>query len=74
MTVAKEMIRCPYCREPINAGAVKCKHCHSELSSPGKPSKSLLSRYDNFRTGFFSGILFSLIILVLILSFIYGGN
>ncbi len=26
---------CQYCGEEINAGAIKCKHCHSLLSEDG---------------------------------------
>lgn len=29
---------CPYCGEQILAIAVKCKHCHSDLSTPTNPS------------------------------------
>jgi len=24
---------CPYCKEDVKAGAVKCKHCHSKLAA-----------------------------------------
>ncbi len=38
MAVAKEMIRCPFCYEPVAAQAIKCKHCLSEL--PVKKKKT----------------------------------
>jgi uncharacterized membrane protein YhaH (DUF805 family) len=28
----EDKIPCPYCREPIIAGALKCRHCQSDLS------------------------------------------
>ncbi|MFZ5980819.1 MAG: zinc ribbon domain-containing protein [Candidatus Zixiibacteriota bacterium] len=74
MTVATQTIRCPYCKEPINAQATICKHCHSDLSNLKKPKKSYFSKYNNFRTGFLSGILFSLILLILWLIYIYSPN
>jgi hypothetical protein len=27
------MLRCPYCKERIKKGAVRCKHCHSSISN-----------------------------------------
>ncbi len=32
----KEIKICPYCSEEILATAVKCKHCHSLLGTPGE--------------------------------------
>jgi hypothetical protein len=29
-------MRCPYCKERIKTGAVRCKHCHSVIGSDGK--------------------------------------
>jgi len=31
----KEIIECPYCLEDIYAGAVKCKHCKTDLTNNG---------------------------------------
>ena len=29
--MTKEKTTCPYCKEEVNADAVKCKHCHSGI-------------------------------------------
>jgi leucyl-tRNA synthetase len=29
-------MRCPYCKERIKTGAVRCKHCHSGIAADGK--------------------------------------
>ena len=31
----KEIIECPYCLEDIYAGAIKCKHCKTDLTRNG---------------------------------------
>jgi len=64
MSVAKEMTRCPLCKEPIIAGAVRCKHCHAELGKP-KNKKNPLSNLNTFRTGFLTGVLFTLVLVIL---------
>jgi predicted amidophosphoribosyltransferase len=66
MPLAKQLKKCPYCAEPINASATRCKHCHADLggTSSGKPST--LARLDSFRSGFLSGILFCLILAILL--------
>ena len=66
MTVAKETVRCPFCREPIAAGALRCKHCHADLTGGAGRKKSPLAALNTFRTGFLAGVLFSLILAVLI--------
>lgn len=65
MTVAKLMVKCPFCREPIIAGATKCKHCQSDLSGVSSPKNSLFSKLNTFRSGFLTGILFTLALTVL---------
>lgn len=32
---AEEMRECPFCKEDIRAGAIKCKHCGSRVSAEG---------------------------------------
>jgi hypothetical protein len=66
MSVAKSMTACPYCKEPIAAGATKCKHCQSDLASVSKKKRSFFARLDTFRLGFATGIVFTIIVGVLI--------
>lgn len=66
MPVAKQLKKCPYCTEPINASASRCKHCHADLGAPASGKPAALARLDSFRTGFLSGILFCLILAVLL--------
>ena len=65
MSLAKETKRCPFCQEQISATAIRCKHCHADLSGPEKQSKNRLGKYDNFRVGFISGIIFSAVMAIL---------
>jgi len=73
MTVVKETIRCPFCREVIASDATRCKHCHADLSAQ-KKKRPLFARYNTFRLGFLTGILFTLVLLFLIYYQFYGGN
>ena len=72
MSVVKEAVKCPFCKEPIAVGAVRCKHCHADLK-PAQAKKPLLSKYNNFRVGFLSGILFTIIIILLSYMHFYSG-
>lgn len=61
MSVARMTRRCPFCKEAINAEASRCKHCQAEI--PKKSTRlSFLTHLNTFRTGFLTGILFSLIL------------
>ena len=66
MSVAKVLATCPFCKEPIAGGATKCKHCQSDLSSLQKKKGSLFDRFDNFRFGFLTGVLFSISLAILL--------
>ena len=72
MTLAKEMTKCPFCKEPIIAGALRCKHCHAELGSLKAKRKNPLARLNTFRTGFLTGVLFTLILAILAYIQFYG--
>ena len=72
MTLAKPLTKCPYCLEPIAAGATRCKHCQADLTA--KKSKGSFAKLDTFRAGFLVGVLFSIILGVLIYGhFSWGG-
>ena len=73
MSLAKEIAKCPFCREPIAIGAIRCKHCHADLGGKGKPP-SFLKRLDTFRTGFLSGLLFMVILIVLAYYQFFAGR
>ena len=74
MTLAKEMTRCPLCREPIMAGASRCRHCHADLAGASAKKKSYFSKIDDFRHGFLTGILFTLIIVALAYFQFFASN
>ena len=59
------MVKCPLCKEPIVAGATRCKHCHSDLSGLSLPKSSRFSRLNTFRFGFLTGVLFTLALVLL---------
>ena len=73
MTVAKTIVKCPYCRESIHPSATRCKHCHADLSTR-KKSKSPLASLNNFRTGFLTGVLFSIVLGILFYVQFFGGD
>lgn len=65
MSVAVAREKCPFCKEPIAKGAVRCKHCHADLSPSRKARVSPFSRLNTFRTGFLAGIAFALLLVLL---------
>ncbi len=74
MSLAKESSHCPYCREPIAVGAIRCKHCHADLAGSGPQKPSPLTGLNTFRTGFLTGILFSLVITLLVYFQFFAGD
>lgn len=60
MSVAKTMTVCPYCKEPIATGATRCKHCQSDLAAVAKKKRSVFAKYNTFRFGFLTGIIFTI--------------
>jgi hypothetical protein len=65
MSLAKETTKCPFCKEPIAAGAIRCKHCHADLVKHDDKKASRFARLNTFRIGFLVGILFAIVIFVL---------
>jgi hypothetical protein len=74
MSVAKQLQKCPFCLEPIMAGATRCKHCQADLAAAKSKKKSRLARYQTFRMGFLTGMLFSLILAILAWAHLFGGE
>jgi len=74
MAVPKLMVKCPLCKEPIAAGATKCKHCLSDLSDLSPTKNSWFSKINTFRIGFLSGVLFTLTLVLLTYLHCNSGN
>ena len=74
MSLAKEMTRCPYCREPIAAGALRCKHCHADLTEKKPGKKLLFGKVNTFRFGFLCGILFTIVVFWLVYLQFFAGE
>ena len=74
MSLAKETKRCPFCREVINAAALRCKHCHADLSTAGRKKRSPFSQLNTFRVGFLSGFVTCLILALLLYFQCRGGS
>ena len=65
MSVAAVKEKCPYCKESIAPGAVRCKHCHADLGAVKKAKPGMFKGLDTFRTGFLAGIAFTLLLVLL---------
>jgi len=74
MSLAKETTRCPYCKEQIAEGAVRCKHCHADLVKHEEKKLSRFARVNTFRIGFLCGIAFTIIIAVLAYFQFFSGE
>ena len=71
MSIAGQMDRCPFCREPILQGAKVCKHCHKDI--PPK-KKQWLKRLDTFKFGFLMGMIFTALLVILAYIHIYQSE
>ena len=63
---ARNVAECPFCRELVAKGAIRCPHCHANLKIPKRAKKPpvLLS---SFMMGFYAATLFWLILIILYL-------
>jgi len=73
MSIATKTARCPYCKEVISPEATKCRYCHSELTG-SKKGRSPFAQYNTFRTGFLTGVAFTLVLLVLVYLQFFGDK
>ncbi|MDH3891336.1 MAG: hypothetical protein OEV49_09660 [candidate division Zixibacteria bacterium] len=74
MSVVKQLQKCPFCLEPIMAGATRCKHCQADMVARKNQKKSRLARYQTFRMGFLVGMLFSLTVALLAWAHVFWGE
>lgn len=61
----KTTTKCPFCKEAIIEGALRCKHCHSDLTPTEKPRPRLVVKINTFRNGFIVGVVFTLTLVIL---------
>jgi hypothetical protein len=66
-----DKILCPFCREPIDPDAKKCKHCHEFLVSKGNDRKDAVDGLEIYRitVDFLSKCSVPLVVLVALLIF-----
>jgi hypothetical protein len=74
MSVAKQTVICPFCREPILAGATKCKHCQSNLAEIKEKKGSIFQKYNTFRFGFMTGVVFTIVLFILVYWQFFRGK
>ncbi|MBU0984642.1 MAG: hypothetical protein KKA42_12270 [candidate division Zixibacteria bacterium] len=74
MSVAKTTTKCPFCKEVIAVGATRCKHCHADLTGDKKKKAGAFADLNTFRTGFLTGVLFSVILAVLAYLQFFAGE
>ncbi len=65
MAVVQSTRNCPECREKIKIGATRCKHCGAEVGKT-KSKSGLVRRFDTFRIGFLSGVVFTSALVILV--------
>jgi len=50
-----ELSICPYCKEPIKANAIKCKHCQSDLSKTDQGLAAGRAAHEQLQTAIYEG-------------------
>jgi len=61
---ARNVAICPFCRELITKGAVRCPHCHAELKIPSMKKKRPFWLRP-FMLGFYTATIIWIIALIL---------
>lgn len=64
---ARNVIACPFCRELVAKGAVRCPHCHSNLVVPRRKKKRPFL-FSQFMMGVYAATIFWLVLIILFLS------
>ncbi len=64
---ARNVVTCPFCKELVARGAVRCPHCHSNLVVPRKRKKRPFV-IGNFMLGFYAATIIWLLLIIFYLS------
>lgn len=62
---ARSVTECPFCRELVAKGAMRCPHCHADLKTPKKKKRPPIWR-GPFMLGFYMATVFWIAVIILI--------
>jgi hypothetical protein len=61
---ARNVTECPFCKELVSRGAIRCPHCHANLKIPKKVKKTPFWM-SSFMVGFYTATLLWLFLIIL---------
>jgi hypothetical protein len=61
---ARNVIECPFCKELVTRGALRCPHCHADLKVPKKMKKPPFM-LSSFMVGFYTATALWLFLIIL---------
>jgi len=60
---ARNVVTCPFCKELVSKGAMRCPHCHSNLVVPRKKKRRPFWM-GSFMLGFYAATVFWLLLII----------
>lgn len=64
---ARNVVECPFCKELVSRGALRCPHCHANLKIPRKARRAPFW-ISPFMLGVYTASIFWVILIVLYLT------